>query len=296
MTAGVSAAFQAHVEQGLTTLCRAWLVTRADGVTYGFTDHDQNLAFEGYSFQAGTGLTALALQQATGLSVDNTEAIGGLSDAAIRETDIEAGRFDGAEVRCWMVNWADVTTRWLMFRGSMGQLRRAGGAFHAELRGLSEALNRPLGRVYQKPCTAVLGDETCRFALDTPGYTEQLPVEQVERQQEFRWQDLAGFEPGWFARGQLEVLSGAAQGLGGVIKQDRSTGTFRVIELWQPLRAEIAAGDMVQLVAGCDKRMQSCRLKFNNLVNFQGFPDIPGEDWVMSVPKQNGTATGGSRR
>jgi len=228
--------------------------------------------------------------------VDNTEAIGGLSDASVTEGDINAGRYDGAEVRCWLVNWADVSVRWLMFRGSIGQLRRAGGAFHAELRGLSEALNRPVGRVYQKPCTAVLGDEGCKFALDTPGYGEELPVDLMERGQEFRWQDLAGFEPGWFARGRLEMLSGAAQGLSGIIKQDRSDGTTRVIELWQPIRAEVVPGDMVRLQAGCDKRMQSCRLKFNNLINYQGFPDIPGEDWVMSVPKQSGVNSGGSRR
>lgn len=294
--AGMSQAFQSHVQSGLTTLCRAWAITRTDGVVYGFTDHDQTLQFDGYSFKAGTGLTALALQQATGLSVDNTEAIGGLSDASVRETDINAGRFDGADVRCWQVNWADVSVRWLMFRGSIGQLRRAGGAFHAELRGLSEALNRPLGRVYQTPCTAVLGDAACTFVLDTPGYFEDRPVEQAIRGQEFRWQDLAGFEPGWFARGQLEILSGAGKGLKGVIKQDRSEAVERVIELWHPIRAEVLPGDMLRLQAGCDKRMQSCRLKFNNLVNYQGFPDIPGEDWVMSVPKHNGVNTGGSRR
>ncbi|AZV78554.1 DUF2163 domain-containing protein [Parasedimentitalea marina] len=294
--ADLSPDFQAHVQSGLTTLCRAWAISRADGVVLGFTDHDQSLGFEGYSFKAGTGLTALALQQATGLSVDNTEAIGGLSDVSVSEVDIDAGRYDGAEVRCWLVNWADVSVRWLMFRGSIGQLRRAGGAFHAELRGLSDALNRPLGRVYQKPCTAVLGDSACRFALDTPGYREEVPVEQVVRAQEYRWPDLAGYEPGWFARGTLEVLSGAAQGLTGVIKQDRVEATGRVIELWQPIRAEVLPGDVVRLQAGCDKRMESCRLKFNNLVNHQGFPDIPGEDWVMSVPKQNGANTGGSRR
>ena len=292
----LSPTFQAHVQGGLTTLCRTWAITRADGLVFGFTDHDQSLAFDGYSFKAGTGLTALALQQSTGLSVDNSEAIGGLSDVSVREADIEVGRGDGAEVRCWQVNWADVSVRWLMFRGSIGQLRRAGGAFHAELRGLSEALNRPLGRVYQKPCTAVLGDGACRFALDTPGYREEVPAEQVARGQDYRWQDLAGFEPGWFARGQLEVLSGAAQGLRGVIKQDRSDAQGRVIELWQPIRAEVLPGDMLRLQAGCDKRMQTCRLKFNNLINNQGFADIPGEDWVMSVPKQSGTNTGGSRR
>ncbi len=296
MTGGMDAAFQAHVEGGLTTMCRCWAITRADGVAYGFTDHDEALTFDGVTFRADTGLTARALQQSTGLSVDNTEALGALSDAAVREEDIEAGRFDGADVMAWLVNWADVDIRWLQFRGSIGELRRSGGAFHAELRGLSEALNRPLGRVYQTPCTAVLGDKTCLFDPGTPGYREDRPVDQVIGAQEFRWSALDGYAPGWFMRGRLEMQGGAAKGLWGLIKQDRFEGTDRVIELWEPLRGGVAVGDTVRLEAGCDKRFETCRLKFNNLVNFQGFPDIPGEDWVMSVPKQSGRNTGGSLR
>lgn len=294
--AGPEAAFRAHVEGGITRLCRCWAITRGDGVQYGFTDHDRALEFDGIAFKADTGLSAAALQQSTGLSVDNTEALGALSDAAVREEDIEAGRFDGAELRAWLVDWADVSVRWLQFRGSIGEIRRSGGAFRADLRGLTEALNRPLGRVYQRPCTAVLGDATCGFDLDTLGYSEQRPVQSVKEARMFRWDDLAGFELGWFARGRLTVLSGAAAGLWGSIKQDRQDGRARVIELWQPIRGTISAGDAVRLDAGCDKRLQTCRLKFNNLLNFQGFPDIPGDDWMVAVPKSSGPNTGGSLR
>ncbi|CAM3695254.1 DUF2163 domain-containing protein [Phaeobacter inhibens] len=315
--AGVSEAFQSHVASGLTTLCRCWLVTRSDGVRFGFTDHDRDLRFEsaaegeaGLLFRAGTGLTARSLQQVTGLAVDNTEALGALSDAAIREDEIEAGRFDGAEVRCWLVNWADVSVRWLQFRGSFGQIRRAGGAFEAELRGLTEALNQPMGRIYQKPCTAVLGDGACRFDMTTPGYTLELAAEEIREGQYFGFAALPGFEPNWFTSGRLTVMSGAASGLWGWIKQDRQqvgrlgqdasapdpNAEHRQLTLWEPLRAQIRPGDLLHLAAGCDKRLKTCRLKFNNGVNFQGFPDIPGEDWVMSVPRQSGNNTGGSRR
>ena len=131
--AGMEAEFRAHVAAGLTTLARCWALTRKDGVTFGFTDHDCELAFEGITFKADTGLSARALQQSTGLSVDNTEAMGALSDAAVTEADIEAGRFDDAELRAWLVNWADPDVRWLQFRGSIGEIRRSGGAFTAEL-------------------------------------------------------------------------------------------------------------------------------------------------------------------
>ncbi len=294
--AGMDQAFHAHVQSGSTTLCRCWAILRKDGRTFGFTDHDMALRFDGIVFKADAGLSALALQQSTGLSVDNTEAIGALSDASVREEDIEAGRFDGAEVRAWLVNWADVSERWLQFRGSIGELRRGGGAFHAELRGLTEALNRPLGRVYQKPCTAVLGDTACRFALDTPGYSTVRPAETIENARVFRWQGLRDFEPGWFARGRLSVQSGEADALWGAIKKDWFDGAERVVELWEPIRETVVAGDRIRLDAGCDKRMETCRLKFNNLLNYQGFPDIPGEDWVMAVPRKSKANTGGSLR
>ena len=48
--------------------------------------------------------------------------------------------------------------------------------------------------------------------------------------------------------------------------------------------------------ASCDKRWATCRVTFANGVNFQGFPDIPGDDFLTAVPVQGGRNDGGSRR
>ncbi len=292
---GDKQALQAHLQMGLTTTCRCWAITRSDGQTFGFTDHDMELRFDDLVFKASTGLTAAAIEQATGLSIDNTEAMGALSDASVREEDIEAGRFDGAEVRAWLVNWADPEQRMLQFHGSIGELRRAGGAFHAELRGLTDLLNRPLGRIYQKPCTAVLGDNDCRFALETPGYRAEAVIASLDGAA-LRLQGAESSDAGWFERGRLDVLDGAAQGLWASIKLDEPARDGRDVTLWSSIGGGLAVGDRVQLTAGCDKRMTTCRLKFNNMLNFQGFPDLPHEDWVMAVPKRSSQHRGGSRR
>lgn len=298
--AGPSDSFLSHVGSKTTSLARCWGLTRRDGMRFGFTDHDRDLAFEGWTFRADTGLSARALQQGAGLAVDNSAAQGALSDAALREEDIEAGRFDGADLSCWLVNWQEVSCRWLQFRGSIGELFRAGGAFEAELRGLTQALNRPLGRIYQKPCTAVLGERACGFDLALPGYHFHGSVAGLTETGQFQWpeadQGLDGFEPGWFRGGRLTVTSGAAAGLWAMIKDDETQGGYRILTLWAPLRAMVQSGDQLRLEAGCDKRMQTCRLKFNNLANFQGFPDIPGEDWEMAVAKSSARNSGGSRR
>ena len=48
--------------------------------------------------------------------------------------------------------------------------------------------------------------------------------------------------------------------------------------------------------AVCDKRWATCLGAFANAGNFQGFPDIPGDDFLMAVPVQGRRNDGGSRR
>lgn len=289
-------AFQDHLDLGVTTLARCWAVVRRDGETFGFTDHDGPLEFDGITFKADSGMTARAIISGSGVSVDNTEAMGALSDVAITESDIEAGRFDGAQVTAWLVNWADVELRQLRFSGTIGELRRSGGAFHAELRGLTEVLNQPQGRVYQTSCQAILGDGACGFDLEADGFSTEVSVETLEEGRRFLFEDFTTFEPAWFERGRVTVVSGAAAGLVGVVKRDRFVGDVRQIEVWEGFRTQIETGDIVRFEAGCDKRSSTCRLKFNNYLNFRGFPDIPGDDWLTTTPSRNGENLGLSLR
>jgi len=290
----VNEALGTHLSTGVTTVARAWAISREDGVQMGFTDHDCALEFEGIRFEASGGMTASALQQSTGLSVDNAEATGVLSHDSLSEGDIEAGRFDGAEVRIWYVNWADVSARQLLFRGYIGEIRRSGQRFEAELRGLAERLNQTRGQVYQGPCPAILGDARCGVDVSGAGFGVDAEIAEVEDARVLRFAGLDGFEAGWFERGHVALLSGSGTGLNGLVKRDVMVGDLREVELWQSIGAEIAPGDQVRLVAGCDKRAETCRLKFSNLVNFRGFPHIPGEDWLMSYPKAGGRNDGAS--
>jgi hypothetical protein len=48
--------------------------------------------------------------------------------------------------------------------------------------------------------------------------------------------------------------------------------------------------------AQCDKRWATCRTTFGNGLNFQGFPDTPGDDFLAAVPAQGRRNDGRSRR
>lgn len=274
--------------EATTTLARAWALVRRDGLALGFTDHDRDLDFDGLRFRAETGMTARALLQATGLSVDNTEAVGALSDAGLTEGDIAAGRYDGATITVWEVNWRDVASRRVLFRGTLGEITRAGGAFRVELRGLTEPLGQGGGRVFGAMCPAVLGDSACRFDLETPGYATETPLQSVaEAGAVLHLADLPDFEPGWFTQGRVRFLTGAAAGLVGFVRSDHAD-VGRRLDLWTAPGALPAAGDLLRIEAGCDKRFETCRIKFANAVNFQGFPDVPGEDWLIAAPRGTG--------
>ncbi len=281
----MTGALLGHLAGGLTTVCRCWRVCRKDGVTFGFTDHDGRLDFEGVEFRPGAGLTAGALLQGTGLAVDNVEATGILTSDAISAEDLESGRFDGAEVTVWLVNWNRVSERQILFAGTLGEVRRGGGAFQAELRGQTEGLNRAAGLAYIRECTAVLGDGRCRFDLGGAGFRFDWTPLTVERGQRFVFANGGGVQKRWFERGRLIVLTGAGAGLDGVIKHDQTDEAGRrTIELWEPVRAAWVPGDLVRLEAGCDKRSETCRSKFANIANFRGFPFVPGEDWLVAIP------------
>ncbi|PWJ19156.1 DUF2163 domain-containing protein [Jannaschia seohaensis] len=277
---------------GVSTICRAWVLTRTDGRVFGFTDHDASLTVDGVTCVAESGMTAGALEAATGLSVDNTEAVGALRHDGLTEADMRAGRWDDAAVVAYLVDWRLPSAFEVVFRGTLGELSVGEGAFTAELRGLSEALNRVRGRVYQPRCDAVLGDLRCGVDLADPTFFGEGVVDAVEEGRVLSLSGLAAFADGWFARGRIEVLDGAAAGLVEQIKRDVGQAERRV-ELWGALRADLAVGDRVRVEAGCDKRAETCRAKFSNFWNFRGFPHIPGDDWLMAYPTSGKRNDGG---
>ena len=119
-----------------------------DGTVLGFTDHDRTLSFGGTDFAPAAGLDGGEAPQKLGPQVDTTEVIGVLRSDAISETDIELGKYDGAEVETWRVNWRDVSQRVLLRRATIGEIVREDGQFRAELRSGQQALNRVRGRLY----------------------------------------------------------------------------------------------------------------------------------------------------
>lgn len=285
----ISTQMQARLECGATFLCRCWKITRRDGAVFGFTDHDRDLTFDGVVFKAGSGLDASVIESSTGLSVDNAQAVGALSDVSLSEADIFAGQFDGAEVWHWLVDWQQVELRSLLFRGTLGEIRRGKTGFEAELRGMAEGLNQPLGRSYLRGCDRILGDAKCGVDLTSAAFFGVGTVVECTKQRVVV-DGLGGFGDKWFENGVLRWPDGRET----LVKVDTLAGASRVLDFFEEVRLPYSVGAEVRAIAGCNKRAAICGQKFGNFLNFRGFPHIPGEDWVTSYPASGETHDGAS--
>lgn len=289
----LSPAFQAHLDDGTTTLAWCWRITRADGVSFGFTDHDRTLSFSGTDFEPESGLTASEVRSGSDLSVDAQDAEGVLTSDRITETDILDGRWDAAQVEVWRVNWQATSQRVLIRRGAIGQIRRGRLAFVAEVRSLAHVLGQTVGRTFQATCDAALGDGRCGVDLEDSAFKGSGAVIDPLRDRAFTAAGLGGFTSGWFTFGTVEWTSGANAGRRAeIIAHDLTDGIVVLTLLESPVRA-ITGGDAFIVRAGCDKRMETCGAKFANVVNFRGFPHIPGQDAVLRYATKDGGHDGG---
>lgn len=276
----IPAGLQAHLDGGVTTLCHAWRVTRGDGVVLGFTDHDRDLAFDGTDYVAASGFEASEAEDGNGLAAESGEVSGGFSAEAVRAEDLSAGRYDGAKVEVFTVNWQDPSERLLLRTAELGEVRREGGLFRAELRRLTHGLDQVRGRIYGHRCDAVLGDGRCGVDAAAPAYRATATVLAVPDEMRLRVAGLSGFDERFFRYGMLTVTGGAAAGLAADIEDHRKAEGADELVLWLPGPAGLAVGDTLAVTAGCDKRFSTCKAKFANQLNFRGFPHMPGSDFT----------------
>lgn len=279
------------IEGGAALLCHVWIVERRDGVRLGFTDHDRALTVEGVVCSAASGWTGGAAEGRLGLEPGTASAAGVLDDAAVTAADLDDGLWDGAAVELWRVDWSAPARRVRLSRGTIARVAREGDRFVAEAEGALTRLDRVAGRSFGRTCDAALGDDRCRAAVDGAGFNGSGTVVAADGPR-LTVGGLGAFADGWFSGGRLSWTSGANAGRVSGVALHRGG----LVVLDEAARRAVAAGDGFTVRAGCDKRAATCREKFGNGLNFQGFPEIPGDDFLTAYPVEGGRHDGASRR
>lgn len=260
----------------LQCVALCWRVERSDGVAIGLTTHDRDLTFDGLVHRAAPGMTPSAIERSAGLEADTMDVGGALSSAAIGEADLLAGRWDGARVRLFAVDWEAGVTLAELGEGRIGAVELSEDGFTAELAGASAALARPVVEETSAECRAELGDRRCRAAMaGRRRFARVLGVAD-------RVVTLDAAEPvvGAYAGGMLRWFGGANGGLAQAV--DASAGA--TVTLRGAPAFDVAAGALVELVEGCDKSLATCAGRFGNALNFRGEPHLPGIDLLTRYP------------
>ncbi len=268
----------AWLDHPLTTSAFGWRLERADGVTLGFTSHDRDIWIDGLLYSARPGMEPSSIVENMGFESGGLDVRGALTSDAIRQDDLLAGRWNGARLEIFLFDWASVDDgRQSLAIGELGTVSFSGDAFEAELIGVAKRLDRPAVPATSPGCRAVFCDKAC--GLNRERFRHVATVIAASG----CTMTLSGAPPvgaDALEYGQMRWLDGPNCGL---IEEILSHDAENV-RLANPPSFMVTDNARVELVEGCDKRLETCSARFANALNFRGEPHLPGNDLLTRFP------------
>jgi uncharacterized phage protein (TIGR02218 family) len=279
-----------------TQWAQTWTITRTDGQVFAFTSLDRPLTFRGVVHSPCNSLTATATEQSTTIGASgNMELLGIISDAGISEQELYNGLFDFARFEIWMVPWLNHggETPFRLMAGTTGTMSHGIDGFKFEvLTGSANLRQKGLLEVFSPSCRYGFGstlDSRCPVdlaAITVAGSATSTAVPAASNAATRRIViDSSRAEPdGHFDLGVITFTGGANAGAKSEIKRFEG-GVF---VLWSPLLFPIETGDTYTATPGCNKSPDD-HMRFNaDMVDFGGFPDVPGSDSINQFPDAKG--------
>lgn len=261
---------------GVQSFCYLCTVTRKDGTVVRLNDSVSDVVVGGNTFVAAPGfavtsVTSASFGQPSSADIDFPVS----ASSPVAPDKLEAGYFDDAAVVIEMADYLSTTDGTIqVFRGKISQIEKTDqNQATVRLQGFSADLLELIVETYGPDCRApYLGHPRCGF--NVASLTRTATVASVIDARNFT---ITVTEPlavdGWFANGAVKFTSGANNGLAFDIRA-WTQSTARV-SLWFAPFGSIAVGNTLNIAPGCDFTSSMCHAKFNNILNFQGFPFLP---------------------
>lgn len=277
----ISTELSAHLDGEVTTLASCWRIVRRDGQEFFFTDHDQDIVFEGNVYEAESSYDRTAIANSADMSVDNMDVAGILDSEKISEEDMRNGLFNRADVYVFIVNWSDPSQGALKVRrGWFGEVTVTDtGQFTTEIRGLAQALSHNFIEVYSAECRADFCDDRCK--LNIADYEIPTTVSVAITRDIFVIPSGVSLPPQGIVPGTVRFIDGSNAGR--TIEITGYDPDTRTVELFEPTAYGIAAGTQIRLAPGCDGSLERCK-SYNNVVNRRAEDFVPGNDELMKYP------------
>jgi len=275
-----SSSFTENIKSPVPALNTAALITRVDGLQIGFTDSDQSLIIDGVEYSAEFGIQPTKLAGSADLNVDNTEisSVYSLESDRVNSQDIKNRLYDLAVLQIFTYNPDDPPSTLaedppnynLIFDGYVGQISRSDRQWSFTASSKSYKLSQKAGEVTSQLCRYTLGDARCTVNLTS--FTNSHTVSAIVTGTRTRFTANNVQSDGYYSGGLIVWLTGANAGF----KTEPSGYTSGQFFLYEKTPNAIAIGDTFTAIRGCNKDTD-CKQVFDNMVNYQGFPDVRGE-------------------
>lgn len=274
----------------LHRFCKCWKIVRVDGTTYRFTDHDVSIAIREsgveYDYTPAGGLEATAMEERSGTEENNLEVTGIIDSSIISVYDLRRGYFRNATIEMFCVDWQyPVAGRFFTNHFWITETLFDGEKWQAKIEGLGRALRPKIGDVMSRNCRHTLGDTACGVSLGSFTFAGTVGATVTDRRI-FQVTDapITGKAAGYFTFGKLTWTSGNNDDHVYEIRNHWIDGATVFFELQLYCHQTVQTGDTFNAIAGCNKLATACSNTFSNLVNFGGFPTIPGTDKLLETP------------
>lgn len=313
MPRSVPSGLLTHIAANGTSLCNLINVTDALGATLALTDHTENITVSSVTYVSRPGVQVSVLKTQGNMEIDNYEITGFFITGVVTLADVLKGRFTGARVRRYIVNYDSPSSGVLQIGdGNISRVEVRDNQFTCQVLGKMWRLSQPVGRLTTKHCDVIdFGGDRCFFDLNTTHYTtgtafkQNLTVSGVTNAITFNVSGASTSAPAqaspWFEGGKVLWLTGNNAGYTQHIAAQVSSGGLQFVLRTQP-GADIQVGDTLTATAGCDRTTADCRYKAQNssqpngnMVNFRGQPGLIGEDMFLTASKIKAIDDAGGR-
>lgn len=154
-----------------------------------------------------------------------------------------------------------------IYRGFVMQFEKSDLLIALKIASISQRLYKTYGTLFSPLCKATLGDNKCQ--KDLTEMSVSGVITNFNAKNGFIGSHVKK-QNGYFKFGIVEFNSGKLVGQKFNIHDNVDNAIF----LMQNINNKLSIGGQYTLYPGCDKKLTTCKSKFNNVVNFRGEPFI----------------------
>ena len=246
-------------------------IERLDGTVIRFAESDEPLLVGGDTYAVVPGLALSAIKhtangETPSCEINAVHGSGGVFDSE----DIDIGLFDGAKVRVYVVDRANLSRKGRVFNGSISTIQYdpIERSLNLQCKGPSANSRIVMTQKRSPMCRTDLFSSLCQ--LDKTDFDVSTTVARVVDAFTFTVTGPLAQADGYFNQGVAVTADGVA------IEVAKWVQSTQAITTYLPKSRVLSVGLGLTLYPGCDKTIATCKAKFNNTINFQGEPHFNG--------------------